>query len=63
MICPKHNEERVPVSWMKRNGIAHSTAYACQSCIKEANEKKIPIQIFEGPVDHSLDDGCQVEVA
>lgn len=55
MRCEKHNEEMVPVSWMKRNGIAYSTAYACRSCIKEKSEEK-PIRIFEGPVDHSLDD-------
>jgi hypothetical protein len=55
MMCPKHNEEMVPVSWMKRGGIAISTAYACESCIRE-REPGDPIKILEGPIDHSLDD-------
>lgn len=55
MKCEKHDEKMVPVSYMMKNGIAEGTAYACRSCIKERPEGA-PIKIFEGPVDHSLDD-------
>jgi len=55
MKCKVHDEEMVPVSWMKRKGIAISTAYMCRSCSRE-REEGAPIRIIEGPVDHSLDD-------
>lgn len=55
MRCRKHDEEMVPVSWMKRKGIAISTAYMCRSCTRE-KEKEESIRIVEGPVDHSVDD-------
>ena len=45
----------VPVSWMKREGIAFSTAYLCVSCNRDREEGD-PIMLYEGPVDHSRDD-------
>ena len=55
MRCEKHDEEMVPVSWMKREGIAFSTAYLCVSCNRDREEGD-PIMLYEGPVDHSRDD-------
>lgn len=47
MRCKTHDDEMVPVSWMKRKEVVISTAYMCRSCTRE-NEEGEPIRLVEG---------------